>query len=160
MQVRPARDGDVPLIVELLRANASEPSLFQQPPAQVCRTLADFLIAVDDDGAAIGCAALHRHSPDSAEILAVAVAPSLQARGTGAALMRACLARAAEGGVQLLWLATAKPAYFARFGFHAFSRWRLGPRVLLYKLLLVLQQPIARWLPALFGRHTFMRLPR
>src|SRR5262249_36696401 len=98
-----------------------------------------------------------RHSAANAEILAVAVAPQLQQQGTGAALVRACIARASEQGVRFLWLATAKPGYFARFDFHPISRWSLPLRVLLHKLRLVFQQPLGRWLPALFGRHTFMR---
>jgi hypothetical protein len=56
------------------------------------------------------------------------------------------------------WLATAKPSYFARFGFQPISRFQLPIRVLWTKLRLIFQQPPARWLPALLGRHTFMRL--
>jgi N-acetylglutamate synthase-like GNAT family acetyltransferase len=124
----------------------------------VRRTLDDFLLAVDEQGALLGCAALHLHAATNGEILAVAVAPALQQRGTGTALVRACVERAAEQAVAFVWLATAKPEYFARFGFRVISRWNLPLVVLMNKLGLVFQQPIPRWLPALLGRHTFMRL--
>lgn len=93
----------------------------------------------------------------NAEILAVAVEPDVQGKGVGSALLRGCVERAIERRVEFLWLATAKPAYFAKFGFRAISRWRLPLTVLLTKLWLIFQQPPSRWLPALFGRHTFMR---
>src|SRR5437870_4946477 len=130
LTVRDAGERDVADILRLLRANRGDRSLFQQPERQVRRTLGDFVLAVDGD-AVCGCAALHWHRPDNAEVLAVAVDPALHGRGTGGALMRACVARAAERGGRLLWLATAKPDYFARFGFAPFSRFRLPPSVLL-----------------------------
>ena len=64
---------------------------------------------------------------------------------------------AAADGVQLLWLGTAKPQYFARFGFKPMSRWHLPLSLLIYKLWLVFRQPMERWIPAVFGRHVFMR---
>jgi amino-acid N-acetyltransferase len=110
------------------------------------------------DQSIVGCAAL-KVIRDHGEILAVAVSPAAHGHGIGGALMRACIDRAATHGVRVVWLATAKPSYFARFGFVRMSKWRLPLRVLLGKLRLIFEQPVRRWLPALFGRHTFMRLP-
>ncbi|MBI2897404.1 MAG: GNAT family N-acetyltransferase [Deltaproteobacteria bacterium] len=161
MEIREAIDADVGAIVAVLDANRSEASLFQQPPRQVRRTLADFVLAVDDEGTIHGCAALHWHMTDNAEILAVAVAPESQGLGLGHALMKACvdraLAKASDRDRLFLWLATAKPEYFARFGFREIPRFSLSASVLWTKLVLVFQQPLGRWLPALVGRHTFMR---
>ncbi len=53
-------------------------------------------------------------------------------------------------------LATVKPGYFGRFGFKAFSRWKLPTSVLLYKLGQVFQQPLRRWGPAILGKFIFM----
>jgi amino-acid N-acetyltransferase len=157
LAIRSATAADVPLILRLLSANANDTSLFQQPELQVQRTFRDFVLAFDQRGTVVGCAALHWHSDRNAEILAVAVEPERHSRGVGSALMRVCLQLALDGRVEFLWLATAKPDYFARFGFHVTARWRLPPLILLSKLRRVLQQPIPRWLPALLGRHTFMR---
>lgn len=157
LALRQASLADVEAIRLLLTANAQDRSLFQQPDHQVRRTIGDFLIAEAEEGCVVGCAALHWHRASNAEILAVAVDPDLQGKGVGAALLRACIALSFERGASFLWLATAKPAYFARFAFHPISRWRLPIVVLLTKLRLIFQQPLGRWLPAIFGRHTFMR---
>jgi amino-acid N-acetyltransferase len=155
MVIRAATADDIDAIRATLAANAGDSSLFQQSTRRIRKDLGDFVVALD--GADIvGCAALHEHAPGNVEILAVAVAPTAQGRGIGSALMRACRDRA--GSAALVWLATAKPDYFARFGFVAISRWRLPVRTLARKLRLIFEQPPRRWLPALFGRHTFMRV--
>ena len=119
--------------------------------------LGDFFV-VESDARIVGCAALHVAS-GTVEILAVAVRPDAQGKGIGKALMSAALDRAkTRSPGAWVWLATAKPMYFTRFGFAPMSKWRLPLAVLVHKLLLVFHQPAARWLPALFGRHTFMRL--
>jgi N-acetylglutamate synthase-like GNAT family acetyltransferase len=148
---------DVAGILAALNANRGDSSLFQQPEHQVKRTLGDFFVAHEVDGTLCACAALHWHAADNAEILAVAVLPQVQGRGVGRRLMQSCLDevnRTNAGAV--VWLATAKPEYFARFGFHPLSRFRLPASVLWTKFRLIFQQPPSRWLPALLGRHTFM----
>ena len=156
--IRPAADTDIDAIQAILRANRSDPSLFQQPREQICRTLADFLVAADERGHVIGCTALRRDDAAWGEILAVAVDPAVHGRGVGSALVRAAVQRARESGVCRIWLGSAKPAYFARLGFRPISRWTLPLSTLWRKLRLVLQQPPSRWLPAILGRHRFMAL--
>ncbi|MCU1648702.1 MAG: acetyltransferase, family [Nocardia sp.] len=154
--VRRAVEADVEAIHRVLAANAADTSLFQQSKGRIRRDLSDFVV-VTDAGRLVGRAALHRHRRANAEILAVAVDPVAHGHGIGTMLVRACMADVAGG--TLVWLATAKPAYFARHGFQRMSKWRLPPQVVLRKLKLVFEQPVRRRLPALFGRHTFMRLP-
>lgn len=158
MSVRRATKADVGAIRRVLVANAADPSLFQQSGRRILRDLDDFVIAEECDRP-VGCAALHRHTRANAEILAVAVDPVAHSRGVGALLVQACLTEAAESGAAFVWLATAKPAYFARYNFRPISKWTLPPRVILRKFRLVFEQPARRWAPALLGRHTFMRLP-
>ena len=157
MKIRSADDSDVRAILNVLDANRADRSLFQQPEHQVRKTLGDFIVATGDADVVAGCAALRWHTSENAEILAVAVSPEAQGKGVGSLLMRACISRANEGQTApLVWLATAKPDYFARFGFRPVSRFRLPAGVLWTKFRLVFQQPIGRWVPALVGRHTFM----
>ncbi|MFF3223065.1 GNAT family N-acetyltransferase [Nocardia suismassiliense] len=156
--VRRARQADVEAIRRVLAANAADASLFQQSSGRIRRNLDDFVVALEA-GRQVGCAALRHHSRTNAEILAVAVDPDAHGRGVGAMLVRACMTEAESAGATFVWLATEKPDYFARFGFRPMSKWQLPLRIVLHKVRLVFEQPARRWLPALLGRHTFMRLP-
>lgn len=149
-----AVEEDVGGIVALLRANRDE--LFLRSQRDVQRRCADFIVARDARGVVLGCAALHRYSAGLAEVLSVAVQPERQGHGIGSRLLAECTRRAQQRGGERLFLATLKPAYFARFGYTVISQWRLPASVLLAKLGQVFRQPVATWLPTLFGHFTFM----
>jgi amino-acid N-acetyltransferase len=155
--ITPAEAEDAVAISSVLAANRDDPGLFQESATAVVHTLGDFFVARDEGGKIVGCAGLHRDSPEMAEVYALAVTPQSQGQGVGQQLMQACQQHARAGGFRHLWLATVKPGYFSRYGFEPISRWELPAPVLLRKLLQTFQQPGGRWLPALFGRHTFMR---
>jgi N-acetylglutamate synthase-like GNAT family acetyltransferase len=155
--IRPACEEDVKGLQAALFANRSDPSLFLRSQQNLRRYLGDFVVA-EEAGRVVGCAALHAYSPALAELLSVAVLPEYQGKRVGAGLVRECLERAKAQSFHCVFLATTKVTYFARFGFKPFSRWQLPSGVLLRKLGQVFHQPPARWLPALLGRHTFMRL--
>jgi amino-acid N-acetyltransferase len=157
LTIKPATTYDAAVISSVLAANRDDRGLFQESVDAVVRTIEDFFVARDDAGRVVGCAGLHRDSPKLAEIYAVAVMPQCQGQGVGQQLMQACKQRASSAGVQHLWLATVKPEYFMRYGFQVISRWELPASTLLRKLRQTFQQPLRRWLPALVGRHTFMR---
>ena len=155
--ITPAEAEDAVAISSVLAANRDDPGLFQESATAVVRTLGDFFVARNKAGEIVGCAGLHRDSPEVAEVYALAVTPQCQGQGIGRQLMQACQQHARAGGFRHLWLATVKPGYFSRYGFQPISRWELPASVLLRKLRQTFQQPAARWQPALFGRHTFMR---
>lgn len=158
VSLRSAKPEDIQRIGEVLRFNLSDVSLFQQPLREVRRNLPEFVLAEDNRGSVVGCAQLHCYKRGTVEILAVSVHPNSQGQGVGKALMRRCIDSAMSRDARLVWLATAKPIYFARYGFEPISKWDLSVGVLFHKLRLVFQQPTSRWLPALAGRHTFMKL--
>lgn len=156
MTIESATIKNVQAIVSIFIANRSDAGLFQQSEAEVKKNLQDFLVARDSNGRAVACLAIHRDSSQLAEIYGVAVLPELQGRGIGAMLMQECKARAIAWQLTQLWLATVKPEYFRRYSFHPISRWSLPASALLRKLRQAFQQPVWRWLPALFGQYTFM----
>jgi amino-acid N-acetyltransferase len=155
--ITPAGTEDAVAIASVLAANRNDPGLFQESATAVARTLGDFFVARNEAGEIVGCAGLHRDSPEEAEVYALAVTPQCQGQGIGRQLMQACQQHARAGGLRHLWLATVKPGCFSCYGFQPISRWELPASVLLRKLRQTFQQPSGRWLPALFGRHTFMR---
>ncbi len=154
--VATATEIDIERIVELLKANRHDPSMFVRSIKDVSKNIGDFIVARDSDGQMVGCAALHRYTSSEAEILSVAILPKRQGRGIGNMLTEKCIEMAKKQNVDHLWLATVKPAYFSRFGFVPFVRWKLPMAVLLSKLRQVLHQPMARWGPAILGQFTFM----
>jgi amino-acid N-acetyltransferase len=157
LTIKPATTGDASAISSVLAANRDDRGLFQESAEAIVRTIGDFFAARDGAGRVVGCAGLHRDSPELAEVYAVAVTPQCQGQGVGRQLMQACKQAARSQGIQHLWLATVKPEYFRRYGFQVISRWELPAATLLRKLRQTFQQPVKRGLPALFGRHTFMR---
>jgi amino-acid N-acetyltransferase len=155
--IESARTEDALAISSVLAMNRDDPGLFQESAIAVAGTLVDFFVARNEAGRIVGCAGLHRDSPELAELYAVAVVPQCQGQGIGRQLTQTCQERARMSGIRHVWLATVKPEYFSRHGFHPMSRWELPASVLLRKLRQTFQQPPGRWLPALLGRHTFMR---
>ncbi len=153
----PAPPADLHPIVGILAANRDDPSLFQQPASQLERYLPEFVVA-RHRGEVVGCIQVHPHPRGSVELLAVAVRPDQQGRGVGGAMMKAAIERARTLTAGRIWLGTAKPEWFARHGFEPMSRWVLPLVVLIGKIQRVAQQPLRRWLPAVFGRHVFMTL--
>jgi amino-acid N-acetyltransferase len=155
--IGPARAEDAVAISSVLADNRDDPGLFQESATAIARNLSDFFVARDEAGKLVGCAGLHRDSQELAEVYAVAVTPQRQGQAIGRQLMQACQQHAEAVGIPQLWLATVKPGYFSHYGFQPFPQWELPASVLLRKLRQTFQQPSGRWLPALFGRYTFMR---
>jgi len=153
---------DVEAIVATIEANRDDPAMFLRSRSDVGQHVSDFIVAKESDGQVIGCAAVHKHTTFVTEILSVSVLPGFQGRRVGQLLVETALKKARAHGSVQSWLTTSKPGYFARLGFEPMSRWDLPVSVLLAKLRQVFTQPLARWLPALFGRFTFMehRIPR
>jgi amino-acid N-acetyltransferase len=161
--VADARPDDVAAIVATIEACADEPSLFQRTADDVRDRIGDFVVARADGGRIVGCSALRPRPGDVAEVLSVAVLPDAQGTGVGRALVEACLARAETTGVRELWLGTAKPEYFARFGFRPASNWEFftafGLGVMAEKVWWTFHQPADRWIPVFLGNYAFMRRP-
>lgn len=155
--IEAARAEDAADISCALALNRDDPSLFQKSAAAIAAMVGDFLVARKQDGEIVGCAGLHRESADLAELYAVAVVPQCQGHGVGRLLTQACQQRAKQSGIRYLWLATLKPEYFSRYGFQPISQWDVPLRALLRKLPQTFRQPVGRWIPALFGKYTFMR---
>jgi len=112
--IRPATPRDWERIAALLSA-ASLPS------AGARENLGGFLVA-EHDGALVGCAAIERYG-ETGLLRSLAVGASERGRGTGADLVRRCIAEAAGAGLEtLVLLTTTAERYFPRFGFKPIDR--------------------------------------
>jgi len=90
LNIRSARVGDVPAIQELIRTFADRKVMIRRSLGELYESIREFLVAVDDDGRVIGCAALHVFWDDLAELKCLAVAEQAQGRGIGRRLVDAC----------------------------------------------------------------------
>ena len=112
--VRLGTDADYPAVMALLEAAGL-------PTAGVPRTLGDFLVADTGDGLA-GAIGLERYG-SGALLRSAVVRPGDQGTGIGAALVRAVLDQARDGGLREIYLlTTTAERWFPRFGFTPIDR--------------------------------------
>jgi putative acetyltransferase len=130
LELRPERADDAGALRELHLA-AFAPSTVEAAILDGLRADGDLIVPLSlvalRDGELVGHVAISRAwvdpdaSPDAVEALAlgpIGVAPPLQRAGVGAALMRGCLAAAAETGWPLIAL-LGHAEYYPRFGFES-----------------------------------------
>ncbi|MCZ2127263.1 MAG: GNAT family N-acetyltransferase [Anaerolineales bacterium] len=162
MDIRPSKAAveDAEAISALLAEHRDDPALFTRSVQDIKNNIDDFLVAKDESGRLLACMALYVYSPKEVELCSVAVKPSLKRKGIGLELIEYSIQLVKNQNYERIWLATMSPQYFSRFGFNEFSKWDLPWATLFHKLALVFQQPVERWLPAIFGRYTFMQLQR
>ena len=153
---RHAKRDDISAIQSVLASNRADVSLFQQSIREIQRNINNFFV-VEHGKKVVGCAGLHTYKNRIAEIRGISVRPEYQRQGVGDALLNRCIDISISKGIRTLWLSSTKPNYFSRFGFQPISKWSLPMSVLMCKIRLVFQQPADRWMPALLGRHTFMK---
>src|SRR3569623_1334516 len=90
MNIRPARVGDVPAVHDLIRTFADRKLMIRRSLGELYESIREFLVATDDDGRIIGCAALHVFWEDLAELTCLAVSEGAQGRCVGRTLVEAC----------------------------------------------------------------------
>src|SRR5690606_784658 len=133
VRVRHARAEDVPMIFENIGYWASRRRMLVRPMQNIFEDLRDFFVAeVDgDDGPVFGGdGALHVLGGDIAEVRGLAVAPGVQAKGVGRAIVKATEDEARRVGIPVLFAWTYEVAFFEKCGFDLIDKTRdLHPRV-------------------------------
>jgi amino-acid N-acetyltransferase len=116
VEVRRARTADVRGIQALVDANTADRRLLEKATVTLYEDVQEFFVAVDGERV-VGCGALHVLWEDLAEVRTLAVAPAVQGRGIGAALLTRLVEHARELGVRRLFCLTFEVDFFARHGF-------------------------------------------
>jgi len=114
--IRKAVTGDVAEIHRLVNAYAASGQMLPRSLSQLYENLRDFQVVIED-GAVVGCAALHVSWKDLAEVKSLAVAEAAQGKGYGRALVEACMREAGPIGVSRVFALTYVPDFFERLGF-------------------------------------------
>ena len=122
MNIRPARVGDVPAIAELIRTFADRKLMIRRSLGELYESIREFVVATDDEGAIIGCAALHVFWEDLAELKCLAVSEGAQGRGVGRMLVEACWDAARELEINSVFALTYVAEFFEKLGYHRIEK--------------------------------------
>ena len=115
--IRKARTGDVRGIRDLIDAYSAERRLLSKATVAIYEDVQEFRVAVRDDGAIVGCGALHVLWEDLAEIRTVAVDRGCLGQKIGFRLVSALLDDARELEVKRVFVLTFEAGFFGTFGF-------------------------------------------
>ena len=117
MEIRRARTGDVKAIRALVDTYTADRRLLSKATVTLYESVQEFWVAVDDDGAVLGCGALHVMWEDLAEIRTVAVDPASRGRKIGHKIVSRLLDVARELGIARVFCLTFETRFFGSFGF-------------------------------------------
>ncbi len=114
--VRRATPADTAAIVTLIDMNVASGELLPRS-ADFVRMHVDHFIVAERDGEVIGCVHLDEYAPSLAEIRSLAVAPSAQGIGVGAALVMALERLARVRDYTTLFAVSNSGEFFQRRGY-------------------------------------------
>ena len=122
MNIRPARVGDVPALCDLIRTFADRKLMIRRSLGELYESIREFLVATDDDGKILGCAALHVFWDDLAELKCLAVSEEAQGRGVGRRLVESCWDAARVLEIQSVFTLTYVADFFEKCGYHRIEK--------------------------------------
>ncbi|HLH83965.1 MAG TPA: amino-acid N-acetyltransferase [Trebonia sp.] len=128
--VRQARTRDVRVIRSLIDQNVGSGRLLDKPTVNLYEDIQEFCVAESsDDGAVVGCGALHVMWEDLAEIRTVAVEEGRRGEGIGHLIVDELLSRGRQLGVARVFVLTFAVSFFASHGFTEISGTPVAPEV-------------------------------
>jgi amino-acid N-acetyltransferase len=128
--VRQARTRDVPVIRALIDQNVGSGRLLDKPTVNLYEDVLEFTVAESsDNGAVVGCGALHVLWEDLAELRTVAVDEGSRGGGIGHLIVDGLLDRARQVGVSRVFVLTFAVQFFASHGFAEISGTPVAPEV-------------------------------
>jgi amino-acid N-acetyltransferase len=122
LNIRPARVGDVPAIHELIRTFADRKLMIRRSLGELYESIREFIVATDERGKVVGCAALHVFWEDLAELKCLAVSEDVQGRGVGKALVDRCWDAARELELATVFTLTYVAEFFEKCGYHRIDK--------------------------------------
>ena len=116
VSIRRARTSDVPAIKRLVDTYTGQRVLLAKDTVTLYESVQEFRVA-EQDGAVIGCGAVHVLWEDLGEIRTLAVAPERRGHRIGDLLLEELISGARELGLRRLFALTFQTRFFARHGF-------------------------------------------
>lgn len=105
------------MICELIRTFADRKLMIRRSPGELYESIREFLVAEDEGGQVVGCAALHVFWEDLAELKCLAVREDVQGHGIGRKLVNACWEAARELEIATVFTLTYVADFFERCGY-------------------------------------------
>jgi len=135
--IRSAQEQDIQPILELVNRFAAQNVMLPCTEESVRKTLADWLIAVEQErkpGAkatetVVGCGALVPLNDKLVEIRSVAIHERYHGQGLGSQLVNELVEEARVRGYAQACALTLRPNFFERLGFALVDRWTISPKV-------------------------------
>ena len=115
--IRKARVEDVKKIHQLINQSASRGEMLPRSLGELYDNLRDYFVYVEDDKIA-GTGALHICWENLAEVRSLCVADFARMKGTGRALVEACVEEAQTYDIHKLFLLTYQVEFFRNVVFH------------------------------------------
>ena len=112
----------MPVIQELIRTFADRKLMIRRSLGELYESIREFIVATDDEGKVVGCAALHVFWDDLAELKCLAVAESMQGHGLGRRLVEACWDAARELEIATVFTLTYVADFFEKCGYHRIDK--------------------------------------
>lgn len=130
--IRYAESSDIESILALVNRFAAHNIMLPRTAESVSRSLADWLVAVDEDASGtpvVGCGALVALSETLVELRSLAVDESQHGRGVGSQMVLALVEMARLRGFPQICALTLREDFFVRLGFDLVDRWSISPKV-------------------------------
>lgn len=115
--VRAARPSDILAIRGIVEGYANQRILLAHDLVAYYEAVRDFVVAEAEDGAIIGCGAVHIMWKDLGEVRTLAVVPERRHTGVGHAMLATLIAHAQELGLERLFCLTFEVEFFGKHGF-------------------------------------------
>ena len=128
IEIRPARTQDIPGIRALIDTYTLGGRLLNKETVMLYEDVQEFTVAIEN-GAVVGCGALHVLWEDLAEVRTVAVRETLKGQGVGHEILEAIISRARLIGVSRIFCLTFETAFFGRHGFEEIHGTPVDPDV-------------------------------
>ncbi len=129
MNIRPARETDIPAILRLVSDHARRGDLLPRTALSIRDTLGDWLVGVHADGDLVACVSLFYYTPYLAEVRSLAVSDRVKGQGWGSSIVRALIYEARQRQVPTLFALTRAVDFFQKVGFKITVKERFPQKV-------------------------------
>ncbi|MBP6472156.1 MAG: argininosuccinate synthase [Chloroflexi bacterium] len=129
MNIRPARETDIPAILRLVSDHARRGDLLPRSALSIRDTLHDWLVGVYPDGDIVACVSLFYYTPYLAEVRSLAVSDRVKGQGWGRTIVKEAINEARHRNVPTLFALTRAVDFFQKVGFKITVKERFPQKV-------------------------------